>query len=198
MREDEEKVDERTYTWALDPVTGEALLDPVTGDPYLVASRPRTPQEIADDEVVDAIWQKLYDNPSLDPEMWNLMFGPEPEEELTEEEIEEMERTAIPWELANAESHRRLEVLATESRKRLRTGEPRLSKAETKAIMIDGDFSAAARIAAQFDALKGGPVRMEPDPVTGEPVLLGGDRITEEEVENILTQVDEEVRTRDA
>jgi hypothetical protein len=198
MREDEEKADERTYTWALDPVTGEALLDPVTGDPYLVASRPRTPQEIADDEVVDAIWQKLYDNPSLDPEMWNLMFGPEPEEELTEEEIEEMERTAIPWELANAESHRRLEVLATESRKRLRTGEPRLSKAETKAIMVDGDFSAAARIAAQFDALKGGPVRMEPDPVTGEPVLLGGDRITEEEVENILTQVDEEVRTRDA
>ena len=196
MREDEEKADERTYTWALDPVTGEALLDPVTGDPYLVASRLRTPQEIADDEVVDAIWQKLYDNPSLDPEMWNLMFGPE--EELTEEEIEEMERTAIPWELASAKSYRRLEVLSTESRKRLRTGEPRLSKAETKAIMVDGDFSAAARIAAQFDALKGGPVRMEPDPVTGEPVLLGGDRITEEEVENILTQVDEEVRTRDA
>jgi hypothetical protein len=198
MREDEEKAIERTYTWALDPVTGEALLDPVTGDPYLVASRPRTPQEIADDEVVDAIWQKLYDNPSLDPEMWNLMFGPEPEEELTEEEIEEMERSAIPWELANAESDRRLDVLATELRKRLRTGEPRLSKAETKAIMVDGDFSAAARIAAQFDALKGGPVRMEPDPVTGEPVLLGGDGITEEEVEDILRQVDEEVRTRDA
>jgi uncharacterized protein (DUF433 family) len=96
MREDEEKADERTYTWALDPVTGVALLDPVTGDPYLVASRPRTPQEIADDEVVDAIWQKLYDNPSLDPEMWNLMFGPEPEEELTEEQIEEMGDRVTP------------------------------------------------------------------------------------------------------
>jgi hypothetical protein len=40
--------------------------------------------------------------------------------------------------------------------------------------------------------------RLVPDPVTGEPVLLGGDRITEEEVEDILSRVDEEVRTRDA
>jgi hypothetical protein len=188
MREDEGKGDDRSYTWQIDHVTGE---------PFLVAG-PRTPQQVEDDKVIDAIFQKLEDDPSLDPEMHAMMFGPEPKEELTEEQIEEMERTSIPSELASAESHRRLDVLATESRKRLRTGEPRLSKAETKAILVDGDFSAAGRIAAQFDALKGGPVRMEPDPVTGEPVLLGGDGITEEEVEDILRQVDEEVRTRDA
>jgi hypothetical protein len=65
MREDEEKGDDRSYTWQIDQVTGE---------PFLVAG-PRTPQQIEDDKVIDAIWQKLEDDPSLDPEMHAMMFG---------------------------------------------------------------------------------------------------------------------------
>ena len=136
--------------WLMDPESGEPCVWQFDdqGEPYVLEERMqgcKTEEQAKHEAFLDAAYQKLYDDPASDPEMWDLMFGPEPE--WTEEELEEMERTAIPWEQVKAESDHRLAVATAESLQRLRTGEPSLSREESKAIFIEGDFSPAAKLA---------------------------------------------------